>query len=343
LDVNPSVAKHTGLSDARGKRMLELVPGVEDSWFELYGRVALTREPRRFENHVADIGRWFDVYAFPIGEPRRKRVGVIFTDITERRRNQEYQRATERELRRLNASLEHRTSELESANKELEAFSYSVSHDLRAPLRAMDGFSRTLMVDYADKLDDTGKDRLRRVVAASQRMDQLVDGILGLSRLARINLRRTTVDLSAMAETIAVELRRANPQRRVEFAIAPGIVANADATLLLAALENLLGNAWKFTAGHACARIEVGMAQHEGETAYFVRDDGSGFDMAYADKLFGPFQRLHTSAEFEGTGIGLTTVERIVRRHGGRIWAQAEVEKGAAFFFTLPVHSKGIE
>jgi light-regulated signal transduction histidine kinase (bacteriophytochrome) len=172
-------------------------------------------------------------------------------------------------------------------------------------------------------------------------MDQLIDGILGLSRLARTRLQRTVVDLSAVAETIAWELRSADPERRVEFVVPPGIVANADATLLGAALRNLMGNAWKFTAKHACARIEVGTTRHEGETAYFVRDDGAGFDMAYADQLFGAFQRLHTPAEFEGTGIGLTTVKRIVRRHGGRIWAQAEVEKGATFFFTLPVNPRG--
>jgi light-regulated signal transduction histidine kinase (bacteriophytochrome) len=206
---------------------------------------------------------------------------------------------------------------------------------LRAPLRAMDGFAQALMEDYADKLDAEGKSYVQHVRAASQRMDQLVEGILRLSRTSRSEIRRTRVDMSGLARSIAREFERTHPERQVEFAITPGLVVNADPDLLRSVLENLLGNAWKFTAKHAHARIEVAAAQQGGETVYFVRDDGAGFDSTYANKLFGAFHRLHTEAEFEGTGIGLAIVHRIIQRHGGRIWAEGAIEKGATFFFTL--------
>ncbi|MCJ7432165.1 MAG: GAF domain-containing protein [Anaerolineales bacterium] len=236
---------------------------------------------------------------------------------------------------RLFAEAQRRAVELEAANKELGAFSYSVSHDLRAPLRVMDGFSQALLEDYANVLDSQGKDYLERVRAASQRMGQLIDDMLKLSRVTRGEMRRAMVDLSALAQTIAAELRTAQPERQIEFVIAPGLVVNADPSLLRIVLENLLGNACKFTSKHPTARIEIGAAQHEGQAAYFVRDDGAGFDMAYAGKLFGAFQRLHASTEFEGTGVGLATVQRIIHRHGGRVWAEGAVDKGATFYFTL--------
>ena len=258
-------------------------------------------------------------------------------DITERRR-------VEEALRRLNDELEvrvaARTADLAASNKELEAFAYSVSHDLRAPLRAMDGFSQALLEDYADKLDAEGKGHLLRVRTASQHMGELIDGILGLSRTTRSEMRRTTVNLSDLARTIAQELQRSAPARRAEFVIAPRLTVNGDANLLRSLLENFLRNAWKFTSKHPHARIEVGALQHDGETVYFVRDDGAGFDMTYASKLFGAFQRLHVAADFEGTGVGLATVQRIVHRHGGRVWAEGEVERGATFYFTLSRESK---
>jgi two-component system, NtrC family, sensor kinase len=225
--------------------------------------------------------------------------------------------------------------ELEWKNKELETFSYSVAHDLRAPLRSVDGFSQLLLEDYADKLDDTGKDYLGCIRESAQHMGQLIDDLLSLSRVTRSEFQRQDMDLSAICHTVIERLRKRDPQRQVAVTITQGLAAEGDARLMTVALENLLGNAWKFTGKTAGARIEVGMTEQDGNPCYFVRDNGAGFDMAYAGKLFGVFQRLHGVTEFEGTGIGLATVQRVIRRHGGRIWAHAEVDKGATFFFTL--------
>lgn len=223
-----------------------------------------------------------------------------------------------------------------AANRELEAFSYSVAHDLRSPLRSIDGFSQALLEDYLDKLDDEGKDYLGRVRAAAQRMAQLIDDLLSLSRVTRSELHRGRVDLSELAREIVAGLRRSNADRDVRFLVQDGLVADADARLVGVALENLLANAWKFTAKKKSATIEVGSTVVDEQVAYFVRDDGAGFDMAYANKLFTAFQRLHAKAEFDGTGIGLATVQRIVLRHGGRVWAEGAIGKGATFWFTLP-------
>ncbi|MBW7997149.1 MAG: PAS domain-containing sensor histidine kinase [Candidatus Glassbacteria bacterium] len=245
----------------------------------------------------------------------------------------------EGEIRKLNVELEERvierTAELGAVNQELETFSYSVSHDLRAPLRSMDGFSHALLEDYGDKLDAEGRDYLQRVRAGSQKMAQLIDDLLKLSRVTRGELERREVDLSQLAQAVAAKLQESAPERRITFDIAPGAVVEGDARLMRIVLENLLGNAWKFTAKHDHATIEFGVTNHDGEPAYFVRDDGAGFDMAYADKLFQPFQRLHTSTEFGGTGIGLATVARVVKRHGGSVWAESGVEQGATVYFTL--------
>jgi len=228
-----------------------------------------------------------------------------------------------------------RTAQLEAANKELESFSYSVSHDLRAPLRGIDGFSQALLEDYGDRLDAQGKSYLQRVRAASQRMAELIDDMLSLSRVSRGEMKSETVDLGALAQNIAAELQSADRRRQVEFTIAAGLLAKGDTRLLRVVLENLLRNAWKFTGKNSTAKIEVGVDRQNGQPVYFVRDDGAGFDMAYAEKLFGAFQRLHSSTEFQGTGIGLATVQRVIRRHGGRVWAESKVGQGATFYFTL--------
>jgi signal transduction histidine kinase len=222
----------------------------------------------------------------------------------------------------------------EAANKELETFSYSVAHDLRAPLRAIDGFSQALQEDSAAVLDEEGRGHLARVRAATGQMAQLIDGLLGLSRLTRAELAREKVDLTSLARQAVARFREAEPGRRVEVVVQEGLAAEGDPRLLAAVFENLLGNAWKFTKKSASARIEVGRMEDGGET-FFVRDNGAGFDQAYVHKLFGAFQRLHGADEFEGSGIGLATVQRIVRRHGGKIWAEGEVDRGATFFFTL--------
>ena len=232
---------------------------------------------------------------------------------------------------RAGEDLEDANRELEGINRELEAFSYSVSHDLRAPLRTIDGFSQILAEDYADRLDEEGLDYLARVRTASRRMAELIDDLLELSRVGRRPLKRERVDLSALAAGIADDLKRSEPDRDVDFVVEEGVVARGDVGLLKVALENLIGNAWKFTSRETRATIRFGVSG----TAFYVSDDGAGFDAAYKDKLFGAFQRLHGPEEFEGTGIGLATVARLVHRHGGEVWAEGAVGEGATFYFTL--------
>lgn len=234
------------------------------------------------------------------------------------------------------AALQERLHQANALNQELEAFSYSVSHDLRAPLRSIDGFSQALLEDYNDKLDEEGRDYLNRVRASSIRMAQLIDDLLNLSRVTRSEIRPGLVNLSALTRSIAEGLRQIEPERRVHIVIADHVMTVGDEPLLRAVLENLLNNAWKFTRNCPLARIEFGIQQREGKPWFFVRDNGVGFDMAYVDKLFGAFQRLHSEAEFEGTGIGLATVQRIIHRHGGQVAAESQEGLGAIFYFSLP-------
>ena len=256
--------------------------------------------------------------------------------IADELKNKELEAAESRAARELSQTRANLVEELERKNKELEAFSYSVSHDLRAPLRGIHGFSKALLEECADKLDANGRHYLDRVCASAQRMGELIDDLLQLSKVGRAELQRVRVDLSAVAQTVAADLQRATPSRRVRVRISDGLVANADRSLLQVVLENLLGNAWKFTSTVDEAAVEFGAEQRNGVLTYFVRDNGVGFDMAYAGRLFTAFQRLHSEAEFPGTGIGLATVHRVVDRHGGRVWAESAVEKGATFFWTLP-------
>jgi PAS domain S-box-containing protein len=243
------------------------------------------------------------------------------------------------DIKKLNRELEkrvaERTAELDAANKELLSFSYSVAHDLRAPLRIIDGFSHALFEDCKGELGLIGSEHLRRVREASRRMGHLIDALLNLSKVTRAEMRRDTVDLSALAKNVFDECAKAEPARRVEFNCEDGVTANGDAWLLRIVLVNLIGNAWKFTSTRKDAAIAFGAFEKDGEKVYFARDNGAGFDMKYSDRLFGAFQRLHSASEFPGTGIGLATVARIVWRHGGRVWAEGETGKGAAFYFTL--------
>jgi PAS domain S-box-containing protein len=281
------------------------------------------------------VGRRKDGTEFPVEislSPMTTSEGTlvisVIRDVTERKR-------TEERIQRLNEDLRGRVAELDAVNQELEAFSYSVSHDLRAPLRGIDGFSQALLEDYEDKLDDEGRDYLRRIRAASQRMAELIDDLLDLSRVTRQEMRRERVDLTGLARTVAAQLERSDPARMVEWRIEGDVTTLGDGALLRLVLENLLGNAWKFTSKQPSARIEFGAIPHEGGTAYVVRDNGVGFDMAHAGKMFGAFQRLHAMHEFPGTGIGLAIVQRVVHRHGGRVWAEAAPGQGATFYFTV--------
>ncbi|MBL8488656.1 MAG: PAS domain S-box protein [Rhodocyclaceae bacterium] len=256
----------------------------------------------------------------------------LIHDITDRKR-------VEDEIRRLNAELEERvkrrTAELTTANQQLESFAHSISHDLRAPLRGIEGFSRLLAEEYGDRLEGEGREYLQRVRRAAQRMAVLIEHLLQLSRVTRQEMRHERVDLSQMAGDVVEDLRRSSPGRRVAIAISPGCVVEGDPSLLRVLLENLLGNAWKYTARQDDARIEFVAEASSGEPCFAVRDNGAGFDMAHAGKLFAPFQRLHTEEEFDGTGVGLASCARVVLRHGGHIWGEGAPGAGAVFRFTI--------
>ncbi|MEA2748654.1 MAG: hypothetical protein QOI41_2797 [Myxococcales bacterium] len=314
-------------SEAIGRPITLLVP--EDRLDEQTVHLSQLREGevRELETvRVRKDGTKIDVWitTSPVRDERGKLIGgsKIARDVSERKRNE--------------GALLLAKEQAEMANRELEAFSYSVAHDLRAPLRGMNGFAQLLVTEYASKLDDEGRDWLEEILQNSQKMGALIDALLSMSRLTRAEIHKESVDLSTAARGIARELARDEPERSVDVVVVDGLHTRADPTLVHALLQNLLANAWKFTSRAASARIEVGGVRSAFGPAFFVRDNGAGFDMAFAKKLFTPFQRLHTPAEFPGTGIGLANVHRIVHRHGGRVWAEGCVGAGATFFFTLP-------
>jgi PAS domain S-box-containing protein len=276
-------------------------------------------------------GREFpiEVSTKPLAVEKELAVISAIRDITERKQ-------VEQQVYKLNQELEHRAQQLETANKELEAFSYSVSHDLRSPLQNIDGFSLILKEDYANRLDSRGLDYVERLRASCQHMEDIIDALLVLSSMMRSELVLEQCDLTALAHAVATDLKQKDPDRLVDWVIAEGLTAEGDAQLLRVVLENLFGNAWKFTVNRPRARIEFGaLPQSNGARTYFVRDDGAGFDMARGTNLFTPFKRLHSQNEFQGTGIGLATVQRVIHRHGGKIWAEGVVDHGATFCFTL--------
>jgi signal transduction histidine kinase len=292
------------------------------------------------KDEIGQLSRAFDKMTGDLKKITASR-DELNSEITERKR-------AEGKISSLNEELKHHLFQLEAANRELEAFSYSVSHDLRAPLRSVAGFSQALVEDYADKLDAEGRDSLERILAATQKMGRLIDDLLNLSRVSRSEMKREEVNLSGLAGKIADMLRQSQPERQAEFIIAEGLAARGDEHLLTIVLENLLGNAWKFTGKNPQTLIEFGMYHPfnsppnlggeqvvAGKDVYFVKDNGAGFDMLYAGKVFSPFQRLHSMNEFPGTGIGLATVKRIINRHGGNVWIEAEVGKGTTVYFTL--------
>jgi PAS domain S-box-containing protein len=333
LEVNPAFEKQTGLQNAPGRLMREMIPNLEAYWFDIYGKIAMTGESAHFENEAKTLGRHYDVYAYRIGGSDSRKVAILFNDITERKR-------AEDTIRQLNADLERRvierTAQLEAANKELEAFSYSVSHDLRAPLRGVHGYVRMLKEDYQDRLDDEGKRLLDVVGGEAKRMGQLIDDLLAFSRLGRQKMGNTTVNLATLARSEFENLTRNGAPAVPRFKLQPLPPVCGDPAMLRQVFANLIGNAIKFSRHQAVPTVEVGGWINNGEVTCYVKDNGAGFDEKYAHKLFGVFQRLHSETEFEGTGVGLALVQRVIHRHGGRVWAEGKTNQGATFYFTLP-------
>ena len=313
----------------------QFLPGTPEELVLL--RSLCEQTPQTQELHLGKATFLRVVAAPPGGDSLR----VYALDITDRKKMEEALWKSEEAIRALNADLEERvrrrTAELEAANKELEAFSYSVSHDLRSPLRSIDGFSQAFLEDFGSAVPEEGREDLERVRRATQRMGRLIEDMLLLSRVTRREMHVQETDMTALAADVAAELARDDPQRDVQLSIEPGMTATGDPQLLRIVLVNLLGNAWKFTSKHEQAHVSVGAVRDpEHGPAFFVRDDGAGFDAKYKEKLFVPFQRLHAQEEFPGTGIGLATIQRAVRRHGGDVWAEGEVDRGATFYFTIP-------
>jgi len=340
LRINKRLAEINGLpaEDHIGRTPWEVIPELADQAEAFLRQIIETGRPMLNVEISGEtpaqpgvLRRWIEHW-IPLSDTAGNLIGinVVAEEITERKKGEE-------EIKTLNEDLRRRTVDLEMANKELEAFTYSVSHDLKAPLIVASGFCKRLLERYVEKLDDRGRHYLQRLQEACQQMDLLIEDLFKLSKVTISPIKSKLVDVSDLVKLIAAQLKETQPERKVKCLVEEGLTANGDSRLLRIALENLLGNAWKFSSKSKRATIEFGLAKRFGdEPTYFVRDNGCGFDMSMADKLFKPFQRLHPDEEFSGTGVGLATVHRIITRHGGRIWAESTIGKGATFFFTLP-------
>jgi PAS domain S-box-containing protein len=321
LEANPAFEALTGLQREQiiGRLVTEVLPGEDPTWIRRFGQVAVTGEPVHFDHYSPALKRHYEVFAY---RPAPGLFAVIFMDITDRKQ-------AEREL-------ENKTALVEAANREMETFSYTVSHDLRAPLRAIDGYARMIMKRKAEAFDAETRRQFQAIRNNAQTMGQLIDDILAFSRLGRQAMALAEIDMDGLFRGGWEELRAAEPGRRMTLKMDPLPPVRGDAALIRQVIANLLANAVKFTRTRPEALVEVGCQVQERENVYFVRDNGAGFDMQYYDRVFNVFQRLHDDTDFEGTGIGLATVQRIVERHGGRVWAEGEVDRGACFYFTLP-------
>jgi two-component system sensor kinase len=329
LDVNSAFERLTGLEQVVGRKVTEVIPGIKESHpelFEIYGRVALTGRPERFELYFEPLGIWLSVSAF---STEKEHFVAVFDNITVRK-------TAEDKIRKLNEDLQRRSQELEVAYTDMESFSYSVSHDLRAPLRIIKGMSDIMLKDSSDRLDDKGRHLLNSIRGNTGRMDQLVLALLDLSKAGRQEMKIVEIDMGKAATLIADDLKAMGPERNITVDIKELPPAYADITLIRQVLANLLSNAFKFTKDRDIAVIEVGGRREDSENVYYVKDNGAGFNMEYANKLFKVFQRMHTLTEFEGIGIGLSIVDRIIKRHGGRVWAEGRTGEGATFYFTIP-------
>ncbi len=362
LDINPAFERFTGLGrhDVIGKTARSVLPLLEEFWITTYGKVALTGEPAHLENYAAPLQQYYEVFAY---RPAPNQFAVLFLNITERKRSEERIRKLNLELEQqagelqsANVNLEQQAEELqvsnaqleealanelgaraeaESANKELESFAYSVSHDLRAPLASIENFARMLADEYGDGLPPTAQGYLRLVRNNADAMRRLIEGLLSFSRSSRQPLRKQSIQPADLVRQVLSELRPSFSDHPAKIVVGELPPCEGDALLLKQVWMNLLSNALKFSRPRATPQIEIGFRTTEGKGAYFVKDNGVGFDKAEAGNLFGVFQRLHAEEEFDGTGVGLAIVDRIVRRHGGRVWAEAQVDRGATFYFTL--------
>jgi signal transduction histidine kinase len=321
------------LKNVVGRKATEVIPGIGDTdaeLFEIYGRVAATGQPEKFERYVQALKMWFSISVYC---PAPEHFVAVFDVITARKEAEE-------QVRHLNLELEgrvdQRTAQLEATNKELEAFSYSVSHDLRAPLRAVDGFAGVLVEDHSSRLDAEGLRVIGVIRHEATRMGQLIDDLLAFSRVGRGEMRSVEIDLTSLARAVFAECAAGAAGRQVRLNLNPLLPARGDPSLIRQVLVNLLSNAIKYTRPRAEAEVELGSRADGNDNVYWVKDNGVGFDPRYAHKLFGIFQRLHSDEEFKGTGVGLALVQRIVSRHRGRVWAEGKPNEGAVFYFTLP-------